>query len=172
MRLFHVSEESNIDVFHPRIPERGDLDKNKPLVWAVDENCLANFLTPRNCPRVCFQISPKTTIEDRKAYLKLSNHVVAVEKAWLQRINETTLYLYEFGSEGFKLQDESAGYYVSEIIQTPSRKIVIEDIVHVLSKYNVELRKLERLWELHDNIINSSFRWSMCRMRFAQPREV
>lgn len=37
MRFFHVSEESNMDIFNPRIPERDDLDKSVGLVWAIDE---------------------------------------------------------------------------------------------------------------------------------------
>ena len=39
MRLFHVSEESDIKVFEPRIPTREDLDQNKGLVWAINETC-------------------------------------------------------------------------------------------------------------------------------------
>lgn len=49
MRLFHVSEESDIQKFEPRIPSRNDLDKTVGLVWAIDEKRLPNFLTPRNC---------------------------------------------------------------------------------------------------------------------------
>ena len=36
MRLFHVSEESGIRVFEPRIPLRKDLDQTVGLVWAID----------------------------------------------------------------------------------------------------------------------------------------
>nr|WP_249317049.1 DUF6886 family protein [Bacillus sp. FJAT-50079] len=46
MRLFHVSEESNIEVFHPRILSRTDVDQTKGLVWAINETCLPNFFTP------------------------------------------------------------------------------------------------------------------------------
>ena len=35
MRLFHVSEESGIRVFEPRIPLRKDLDQTVGLVWAA-----------------------------------------------------------------------------------------------------------------------------------------
>ena len=48
MRLFHVSEESGIRVFEPRIPLRKDLDQTVGLVWAIDEKRLPNFLTPRD----------------------------------------------------------------------------------------------------------------------------
>ena len=60
LRLFHVSEESSIPVFHPRTPLRKDLDASVPLVWAVSENRLVNFLTPRDCPRVCFHKTQNT----------------------------------------------------------------------------------------------------------------
>ena len=55
MRLFHVSEEENIEVFEPRLPNRNDLDKNVGLVWAIDEARLPNFLTPRDCPRITYK---------------------------------------------------------------------------------------------------------------------
>ena len=64
MRLFHVSEESNIQIFEPRIPTREDLDKNIGLVWAIDEKRLPNFLTPRNCPRITYHIGKDTTESD------------------------------------------------------------------------------------------------------------
>ncbi|EQB87651.1 hypothetical protein M918_08130 [Clostridium sp. BL8] len=56
MRLFHVSEESNIKIFQPRIPYRDDLDKRKGLVWAINERCLPNFLTPRDCSKSCLSV--------------------------------------------------------------------------------------------------------------------
>ena len=52
MRLFHVSEENNIKIFHPRQPSRNDLDKSVGLIWAINETCLPNFLTRRDCSRV------------------------------------------------------------------------------------------------------------------------
>jgi len=68
MRLFHVSEESDIEVFHPRNPDRNDLDKTVGLVWAIDEKRLPNFLTPRNCPRVTYHINSQATQEDRQKF--------------------------------------------------------------------------------------------------------
>lgn len=35
MRLFHVSEEENIQIFEPRLPNRNDLDKTVGLVWVL-----------------------------------------------------------------------------------------------------------------------------------------
>ena len=66
MKLFHVSEEADIEIFYPRIPARSDLDKNVGLVWAIDEERLPNFLTPRDCPRVTYHINKNTNETDKK----------------------------------------------------------------------------------------------------------
>jgi len=64
MRLFHISEEDNISVFIPRLPKRKDLDPGHGLVWAITEDCLPNYLTPRNCPRVTYHCNERTTGKD------------------------------------------------------------------------------------------------------------
>ncbi|CUX38785.1 hypothetical protein BN3590_01141 [Clostridium sp. C105KSO15] len=69
MRLFHVSEENNIGMFEPRIPERNDLDKSVGFVWAIDEQHLANFMTPRNCPRITYHVGEKTSVKDKRFFL-------------------------------------------------------------------------------------------------------
>ncbi|MCH1625264.1 DUF6886 family protein [Ferdinandcohnia quinoae] len=172
MRLFHVSEESDIEVFHPRFPTRADLDSTKPLVWAINELCLPNFLTPRNCPRVCFHVGPDTLERDKQLYLSSNScpHVVVIESKWYEVMKNTTLYLYEFDPVDFALQDENAGYYTSEVTQKPTNRFVLNNLFEELFKRNVELRIVDGLWKMYDEIQNTSFCWSMCRMGFAQPR--
>lgn len=68
MRLFHVSEEENIQLFEPRLPKRNDLDKSVGLVWAIDEARLPNFLTPRDCPRVAYHAGKNTSEADKKKF--------------------------------------------------------------------------------------------------------
>ena len=115
MRLFHISEESNIGVFEPRTPTREDLDESVPLVWAVDEHRLPNFLVPRNCPRVTYHVGANTLQEDIDNYFSSPGirHVVIIESKWFETMKNTTLFLYEFKLDDFKLQDAIAGYYVS-----------------------------------------------------------
>ncbi|MBR4960339.1 MAG: hypothetical protein IKY52_05540 [Clostridia bacterium] len=86
MRLFHVSEEPDIAVFHPRLPARADLDPNVGLVWAIDEARLPNFLTPRDCPRVTFHLGENTTDADRERFLPAGfHHAVILEEDWRER---------------------------------------------------------------------------------------
>jgi hypothetical protein len=171
MKLFHVSEESDIEIFNPRLPTRDDLDPNKGLVWALCERALPNFLVPRDCPRVTYHIGAGTTKDDIEKYISSPSrcsHVVIIESTWFDRMRNTTLYLYEFASDDFYLQDECAGYYVSEKPQKAVNKIAINDLFAELWKRNVELRVVDNLWEICDKIKKTSFMWSMCRMRFAK----
>ncbi len=173
MRLFHVSEESNIKVFEPRIPLRVDIDNTKGLVWAINEECLPNFLTPRNCPRVTYYSTDKSSKEDKQRYFpsKSSQHVVAIEHKWFETMKNTVLYLYEFDISKFYLQDEISGYYVSEVRQVPINKIIMTNLFNELSIRNVEIRIVDNLWDLSDEIKQTSLNWSMCRMAYAQKRQ-
>lgn len=170
MRLFHVSEESDISEFIPRIPDRNDLDKSIGLVWAIDEKRLPNFLTPRNCPRVTYHIGAKTSQMDRERYFsgKQVNHVVVIERDWLEAMKNTTLYLYEFDTTEFELQDEIAGYYVSKVKQVPIAKYAVNHLIDELQKRNVELQVVDNLWDICNEIKRTTLNWSMCRMGYAK----
>lgn len=173
MRLFHVSEESNIEFFKPRIPDRDDLDKTIGLVWAIDDLRLPNFLTPRDCPRVTYHISKNATEEDIKKYFTSSTtpHVIIIESKWFDIMKNTTIYLYEFDPHDFVLQDEVAGYYVAKTTQVPIAKYPIDDLFSALFERHVELRVVDNLWSAYDEIKKTSLNWSMCRMKFAQKRK-
>lgn len=178
MRLFHVSEESNIEKFIPRIPARKELDQSKGLVWALNEKCLPNFLTPRDCPRVAYHAIEKTTQEDiAKFFSSTSRHCVAIENDWYKIMAKTILYLYEFDTSNFnrqninfKLQDEVAGYYISEQTEFPMSVIKIDDLFGELFKRDVEVRILNNLWELGESVQKTTLNWSLCRMRNAKPK--
>jgi len=165
MRLYHVSEESNIAQFSPRIPTRDDMDKSKGLVWAITEKCLPNFLTPRDCPRVTYHVSKDTTQADiTKFFSSNSRHCVAIEHAWYERMIKTNLCLYEFDPSTFYLQDSQAGYYVSEQMQKPISLTKIDNLFAELFKRDVEVRILNNLWILAEEVKKSTLNWSLCRM--------
>lgn len=172
MRLFHVSEESDIKIFEPRIPDRNDLDKSVGLVWAIDEKRLPNYLTPRNCPRVTYHIGKNTTEADKLRFFSspTQTHAVIIERKWYKNMKTTTLYLYEFETADFELQDEIAGYYIAKTAQKPKEKHVISDLFQELASYNVEIRIIDNLWSIADEVKISTLNWSLCKMAFAQPR--
>ena len=172
MRLFHVSEEANIEVFYPRTPKRNDLDKNVGLVWAIDEERLPNFLTPRDCPRVAYHIGKNTSEVDKRRFFTSSSikHTVIIENDWFNRMKDTTLYLYEFDTSDFELQDEIAGYYISKTPQVPIAKYKVIDMFSELMARNVEIRVVDNLWDIADRIKSSTLNWSLCRMKNAKSK--
>jgi hypothetical protein len=119
MRLFHVSEDGNINIFKPRKPSRIDMQKSHSLVWAINEKCLPNFLTPRYCPRITYYAEDTTTDLDKQKYFSSiqTAHVIAIEQDWFERMLNNTLYIYEFDMTEFlkkcfddtKWQEESNG---------------------------------------------------------------
>lgn len=172
MRLFHVSEDPNITVFHPRLPTRSDLDPSVGLVWAIDEAHLPNFLTPRDCPRVAYSVCEETTKEDRERFFSSqgTSHALIIENKWFSAMQNTTLYLYEMDPGGFRLQDGVAGYYVSVQTQYPLQKHIKSDLFGELFCRNVEVRFADNLWSIAEAVKVSSLHWSLCRMANAQPR--
>lgn len=172
MRLFHVSEENNIEVFNPRSPTRNDLDKCVKLVWAIDEARLPNFLTPRNCPRVTYHIGKNSSSDDIRKYFSSPDkaHAIVLENKWYEKMKSTVLYVYEFNPKDFILQDEIAGYYISTVSQTPIAKFQFSDLISELLKRNIEIRFVDNLWDIAEDIKKSTLNWSLCRMNFAEPK--
>lgn len=171
MRLYHVSEESNIKEFIPRLPTRADMNPDVGLIWALCERTLPNFLTPRNCPRVTYHIGKETSQEEIEKYMPQNfSHVVIIEPDWLERLKKTILYSYEFDDTEFYLLDECAGYYVSEKVQKPCAVHKITNLEAELKKHNAELRTIDNLWNIAEEIKRTTFNWSICRMAFAKPK--
>ncbi|MBE6683319.1 MAG: hypothetical protein E7595_04090 [Ruminococcaceae bacterium] len=172
MRLFHVSEESDINIFNPRVPLRADMDKSVGVVWALDEKRLPNFLTPRDCPRVCYHIGPNTTEADIREYFpdRESCHAVVIERDWLERMKNTVLYIYEFDPKDFVLQDDVAGYYIATVSQTPIAVHRVDNLLGALAKAKVELVLSDYLWEIAERIKNTGLNWSLCRMKNAKTK--
>ena len=56
--LFHVSEDAEIGRFDPRASTLTDV----PVVWAIDDRRVRNYLLPRECPRVTYYAGPQTTV--------------------------------------------------------------------------------------------------------------
>jgi len=170
MRLFHVSEEEYIELFIPRIPIREDMDKSKGLVWALTEEHLPQFLTPRECPRVTYRISEKTTREDIEKYFSSSSrYCVAIEHGWFETMANTTLYVYEFDTANFYF-DERAGFYVSDQTEKPVSVTIYDDLFGELFKRDAEIRILNNLWGFSDEVKKSTLQFSICDMANARPR--
>ena len=172
MKLYHVSDIAGIEVFEPRVIPQEDARPDVKLVWAVGERLLHNFLVPRDCPRVTFYVGLETTREDARDLMRstIASHVVTIETAWLDRMREETLYIYEMPGETFSLYGDDSGpeHYVSKETVVPKSVTVVEDLVGAMAKRDVELRVTPSLWPLRDRVVASSIQYSCYRMRNAQ----
>lgn len=127
-RLFHVSENPNIEFFEPRPVPSPDAGTQGLAVWAVDDEHLVNYLLPRDCPRVTFAGALQ--------------RVVAVESEWKERIEKCQLYLYEFPIEKFEQIDAGAGYYITRETIIPKSILPIKNLLKELDDRKVEVRFL------------------------------
>jgi len=164
--LFHVSEHGGIQQFDPR-PSEGVAH---PVVWAIDEGRLRNYLVPRECPRVTYYAGRGTRAADVERFLGSSPAVLAIEGQWLERLRSCRLYCYHMPPETFECLDECAGYFASRVPVVPARVDVIDDPISELVRRGVELRIISDLWPLRDAVVASSLQFSIIRMRNARPR--
>jgi len=152
MRLFHVSDSPGISQFFPR-----SIAGEDPFVWAVDEKHLANYLFPRDCPRVSF--------------LSEEGHrIIYVEVSWKERIRRSTIWLYEMPGETFESNDAVAGYHVSREAIVPLNCRQIDDPTAELEEAGSELRMVPSLWPIYDQVVSTQAEFSCIRMRNAEPR--
>ena len=173
MKLFHVSETPNIELFTPRPSPSFFEAITADVVFAIAEPLLHNYLLPRDCPRVTFYVKSDTSDKDKARFFGSSSakFIVAIEKKWYPVIKQTTLYCYEFSSEGFIPLDEGAGYYINYNPVMPVAVHKIDDILAALLKRDLELRIMPGLLELAAEVAKSSLQFSCIRMRNAGGNE-
>jgi hypothetical protein len=164
--LFHISEQPGIELFEPRPSEY----TKEPVVWAIHESRLCNYLLPRDCPRVTFYAGPRTIPTDVERFLGASRAVVAIESGWYERLRSCRLYCYHMLAETFECIDQCAGYFVSRLPVVANHVGAIDDVLAELLRQDVELRIVPDLWPLRDAIVASTLSYSLVRMRNALPR--
>jgi hypothetical protein len=166
--LYHFSEDPGIRVFAPHVAATSVQDE--ALVWAIDEWHAPMYYVPRQCPRACFWPGAQTTPEDRERWFAGSEArmAVAVETKWLPAIRETTLYRYTMPEPPFRLNDATAGHYVSRETVSPLSVEPVGGLLEALAAANVDLRITPRLLELWKRVIESTLEFSGTRLRNAE----
>jgi hypothetical protein len=169
-RLFHVSEDAGIERFTPRPIPSPDSGVAGLAVWAVAESHLANYLLPRDCPRICFRAGPLSSISDVERFLRGAGQVVAFEREWLERARTTELTLYEMPGEEFEEVLPEAGYWIARGSVNPIRVVGVGDLMHALERVGAEVRVIDHFWPLADAVAQSTLQVSIIRKRNARPR--
>jgi hypothetical protein len=171
LRLFHVSEEGAIARFDPRPVTAEEVRVNGSVVWAIDEAHLANYLLPRDCPRVTYVCSTETSDADRDRFFGISGaqRIIAIEPGWLERAMATPIYQYELPISNFECIDRDAGHYVARDAVVPLGVSRIGAPLAEMLKFEVELRVIKDLRALHAAVSRSTLSFSTTRLRNAEP---
>jgi ribosomal-protein-alanine N-acetyltransferase len=143
--LFHVSHEGPFTVLDAR-----------SSVWAIDEAHLAHYLVPRDCPRVC-RPGP-------------DGPVVHIEAGWAHRLDDVPLHVHRLAPEGFAVLDAGAGYWTKAGPAAVASVETIPDCRAALAARGAELRVVDDLWPLVDEVVAAGGEFSCIRMREARPR--
>jgi hypothetical protein len=165
--IFHISETPGIEFFVPKPSPSHYEALEQPVVFAIGEKLLHNYLLPRDCPRVCCYASEQSSLADRDQYLcRDKPYKVFVQMDWLDIIKNTTLYGYEFDLQNFRLLDQIADYYVSAEKEKPIRTWQIDDILAELAqRTQLEFELVSDLKAVAEAVKNSTLHFSMIRMR-------
>ncbi|SFL22204.1 hypothetical protein SAMN03159341_10494 [Paenibacillus sp. 1_12] len=167
MKLYHFSEEANIEVF---VPRKLEYRVDEPAqVWTIDEFHAPHYLFPRDCPRVCIWPKEDTTEQDYNLFFGHSrtNRMVAVETGWIDRIRKGCIYRYVFKADEFKLYEPNAGYYTTTHTVKPVVVERVDDLLGGLTALGIEVRITPSLIPLKQSIATSTINFSMIRMKNA-----
>ena len=173
MRLFHFSDDPQIEVFEPRPPrvpaDRAPRDRwlNGPLVWAIDEPHSILYLFPRECPRMVIWPTARTTDADRSRWIGASRAraVAYIETGWRDGVRTGILHRYEVPPDTFE-DTHDAGMWVSRTPVRPMRMQTLTALDQHLAADGVELRVLDQLTELKP-VWDSTLHASGVRLRNA-----
>ena len=163
--LLHYSEDPTIERFVPHVPATNP--EMPPMVWTVDDVHAPLFWFPRDCPRITFWTedgSPADALGPTSGW-----RVHAIETAWLDRVRACELWVYRFAVEGFEPWPGADGYWVADREHRPIDAAPVGDLLTRHRERAIELRVLPDLRALRDQVIESGYRFSMCRMSNISP---
>ena len=174
MRLYHFSDDPNIELFVPR-PVRVPAERpkgyewlNGPLVWAIEESHQAMYLFPRECPRILLWRTAFSTEEDVQTWWQGSEHEVLayIETAWVERLSKEHIYRYELPQGQFESIDD-AGMWIAKKPVKPIDLITMKNLRCEHENHSIELRTLDDLLPLK-GVWGTSLHASGIRLRNAQ----
>ena len=165
--LFHVSDAAPLAVMRPRPSPPGTPHEGRPLVWAVDEEHLVNYLLPRECPRVTWAARDRTS----PLLGSPARRVVAIEHGWVPRLRDAGLSVHRLDPAGFGVLDAGAGYWVSEREAAVTDVRPVDDCFAAVAEAGAELRVTPSLWPYVDAVREGAGEFSAIRMRNAVPRQ-
>jgi len=94
--IWHASEDGSIERFEPRANPVHD--RAEPLVWGIDDDHVAAYWFPPECPRGTFWATQATNDDDVERFLAgdRSRRVHAIQSDWLDAVRSACVFAYVF----------------------------------------------------------------------------
>jgi hypothetical protein len=92
--------------------------------------------------------------------------VHAIETRWLERMRSSTVVAYRLPEE---MHSEVGGYWIGRTAVEPLEVRPLGDLVRLHDEARIELRALESLWPLWNEVVASTLEFSGMRLRNALP---
>lgn len=168
IQLWHASDHHDITRFEPRLPSNADAGVSDPVVWAVADSHLVNYLLPRDCPRIAIRRGPQTRDADTDRFFGPGSPevVLFIEATWFVAAHRP-LWLYALPADGFVCADANAGYWVSRVAVVPQAVVEVAAPLEALLARGVELRVVPRLRPVAAAVAESTLSFSIIRLRNA-----
>ena len=169
--LFHFSDQPGIDVFEPHVPATNPVEP--PGVYALDRLGESAYWFPRQCPRVCVWTNDGSPAVALGPTTHARLHIV--ERRWWDAMASATLWRYRFEPRRFEPWVTIDGTTVAHqwVARTAVHPLEVEAFCDLVSRHEaagIELRAVDDLHELVDDVLSSGLRFSMIRMRNAGPQ--
>jgi hypothetical protein len=169
--VLHFSDDPAIDVFAPHRAATAQPDRS--FVWAVDAGLAQGYWFPRQCPRaMAWAVRSSRPADVRGLLGSRGARVHAVERGWLQRMRDATLYAYRLPARPFRpLGAPPYAYVGTETVRPLGPPERVGDLLALHRVAGIELRVLHTLWPSRRAVVGSSLGFRGIRLRNAGPRE-
>ena len=165
--VYHYSDDGTIRRFAPHVPQSNP--GHPASVWAIDADHSPLYWFPRFCPRISVWARDA---DEQARFTELfeseATRIVAAETDWLERVRDGKLYRYVFDADEFRPWAEADGQYITDHVVRPERVELLDDLLALHTRANVELRFTPKLGTLMDRILESGLPFSFVRIRDAR----
>lgn len=161
--LFHYSEDPGIEAFVPHVPASNPA--SEPSVWAIEARYAPLYWFPRDCPRAAVWANDPDQLRDLRARFDTPAERVHFafgrDEQW---IHATQLYEYSFAATPFAPWPDAEGQWIASTAVRPAERRTMTDLVVTQVGAGVDLRFIDDLASVRDEIVGSGLPFSIVRL--------
>ncbi|HMK12517.1 MAG TPA: hypothetical protein VK461_13085 [Acidimicrobiales bacterium] len=162
--LLHFSEDPSIARFVPHVPATNPA--HAPAVWAIDAEHAPVYWFPRDCPRGSVwanDASQRQVLRER--FHTTASRVQTTTLAWLARVRNARLFVYELPRAAFVEWPAAEGQWIARDVVEPLAVRPVGDLLDLHATAGIELRFVPDLTPFWEAVVSSGLPFSGVRLR-------